>query len=50
MVIPMFYNSKGELVLTKPNEDTIHFDEVKPYSPKKVTPITISKIDEEELQ
>ena len=50
MVSPMFYNSKGELVPTKPNEDTIHFDEVKPYSPKKVTPITISKKDEEELQ
>ena len=33
-----------------PSEDTIHFDEVKPYLPKKVTPITISKKDEEELQ
>ena len=32
------------------SEDTIHFDEVKAYLPKKVTPITISKKDEEELQ
>ena len=32
------------------SEDTIYFDEVKPYLPKKVTPITISKKDEEELQ
>ena len=32
------------------SEDTIHFDEVKAYLPKKVTPITISEKDEEELQ
>ena len=29
---------------------TIHFDEVKPYLPKTVTPITISKKDKEEIQ
>ena len=33
-----------------PSENTIHSDEVKPYLPKKVTPITISKKDKEELQ
>ena len=33
-----------------PSENTIHSDEVKPYLPKKVTPITISKKDKEGLQ
>ena len=33
-----------------PSEDTIHFEEVKPYLPKKSAPCKISKKDEEELQ
>ena len=32
-----------------PSEDTIHFDEAKPYLPKNAIPITISKKDEKEL-
>lgn len=33
-----------------PIEDTIHFNEAKPYLPKEVTLITISKKDEKESQ
>ena len=45
-----YFTSRKGSWYPSPSEDNIHFDEVKPYLQKKVTPITISKKDEEELQ
>ena len=45
-----YFTSRKGSWYPPPSEDNTHFDELKPYLPKKATPITISKKDEEELQ